>query len=68
MMYGTDKYEGKTYATRLNAIKAFENVFGTGKTSFNWFIAVNPDGRFYPVCVGERALQCGTHFHFCTTG
>lgn len=42
MMYGTDKYEGKTYATRSNA-------------------------RFYPVCVGERALQCGTHFHFCTT-
>lgn len=66
-MFGTDNYEGKTYATRENAIKAFHRVFGTEPTPFNWFIAVNIDGRFYPVCIGERALQFGTHYHFCTT-
>ena len=66
MTNGTDNFEGKTYATRDNAIKAFTKVFG-GKVGFNWFVAVNTDGRFYPLCIGQRALDAGTHFHFCTT-
>lgn len=66
MTNGTNKYEGATYATRENAIKAFVKKFGTD-VDFNWFIAVNTDGRFYPLCIGQRALNAGTHFHFCTT-
>lgn len=56
----------KTYATRENAIKAFVKKFGTA-TTFNWLIATTDDGRFFPVCIGQRALDCGTHFHFATT-
>ena len=66
MVNGTDRYDGKTYATRENAIKAFVKAFGED-VSFNWFIAVNTDGRFYPLCIGQRALDAGTHFHFSTT-
>jgi len=56
----------KTYATRDNAIKAFVKVYGTD-VSFNWTIATDATGRFFPLCIGQRALDCGTHFHFATT-
>lgn len=56
----------RTYATRENAINAFRKVYGTDP-EFNWTIATTPDGRFFPLCIGQRALAAGTHFHFATT-
>jgi urease beta subunit len=43
----------KTYATRENAV------------NLRYILSVNADGRFFPVFLGERALQAGVHFHFC---
>lgn len=57
----------KTYATRQNALKAFRAVYDETKIDFNWLIATTCDGRFFPVCIGQRALDAGTHFHFMTT-
>lgn len=55
----------RTYATRENAIKAFHKVFKGDE--FNWVIATTADGRFFPVCIGMKAVQEGSHFHFVTT-
>lgn len=64
-MNGNAQYTGVTYKTRDNAMAAFLRKYDLNP-GFNWFIAVNADGRFYPVCIGERAAQAGTHFHFLT--
>lgn len=57
----------KTYATRANAVKAVEAVFGPSEWNSDqiWYIiAALPDGRFAPVFIGERAAQRGIHFKF----
>lgn len=59
----------KTYATRENAIKAVEKKFGPRMTADNgenlfYFVHTHTDGRFFPVFVGERAVQAMVHFHF----
>ena len=59
----------KTYKTRDNAIKAVEKFFA-GKDQHKvyetqtYFIHTHEDGRFFPVFVGERAVQAMLHFHF----
>lgn len=60
------KTSTRTYASRENAVKAFHKVFGPSP-QFNWTIASTEDGRFFPLCVGERAMQAGAHFHFAVT-
>lgn len=52
----------KTYKTRENAIKAAEAKFGND--DLRYFIMTAEDGRFFPVFVGEKAVQAGVHFHF----
>jgi exoribonuclease II len=56
----------RTYATRENAIKAVTKHFGDYEFDRNqsYFIAVHSDGRFFPVFVGERAIQACIHFKF----
>jgi len=60
----------KTYATRENAVKAVERKFGPRMTypgteeNLHYFIHTHTDGRFFPVFVGERAIQAGIHFSF----
>ncbi len=56
----------KTYATRENAIKAVQKKFGDREFDKNcwYFIHTHTDGRFFPVFVGERAIQAGVHFSF----
>jgi len=55
----------KTYATADNARKAVANK---GFEGMRHFIMTNEDGRFFPVFVGEVALQNGIHFHFNVVG
>lgn len=60
----------KTYATRDNAIKAVDKVFGErvtqqGFEKIDFVIVANAEGRFFPLFLGERAIQAGMHFHFC---
>ena len=56
-----------TYATRANAIKAVEKKFGPDDKNSNitYIISITEAGRFFPVFIGERAIQAGVHFHFC---
>lgn len=57
----------KTYATEANAIKAVEKVFPkSDDNNLTYFIArtLDAEGRFFPVFLGERALQHGAHWHF----
>lgn len=54
----------KTYATRENAIKAFEKKFASADC--NYFIALTEDGRYYPVAIGVAAIRHGVNFHFNT--
>jgi hypothetical protein len=58
----------KTYATRENAIKAFEKKFG--HTNLRYIIMQHTDGRFFPAALfdGGRAMHEGVHFHFHVIG
>lgn len=56
----------KTYATRENAVKAFEKRCGNAEVRY--FIMTHTDGRFFPVAIGEKAIQQMVHFHFNVIG
>ena len=53
----------KTYATQANAIKAAQAKFGQND-ELRFIIYTTPEGRFFPVFLGEAALRAGVHFHF----
>ena len=55
----------KTYATADNARKA---VAKKGLEGFRHFIMQDERGRFFPVFVGQEAVQNGVHFHFNVVG
>lgn len=56
----------KTYKTVANAKKAAEKLLG--KTRENHRVLIATDGeRYFPVCIGEKALQDGVHFHMAVT-
>jgi hypothetical protein len=52
----------KTYATRENAIAAAEKF--TSDT-LRYIVVCTPEGRVYPVFVGETAIHEGVQFHHC---
>ena len=55
----------RTYATAENAKKAAEKkLHADTLRDVTWFIQRDEAGRFFPVFVGERALQHMVHFHF----
>lgn len=54
----------RTYATSINAIKAVEKKFGAEIDGLDYIIQTTPEGRFFPVFIGERAIQRGVHFDF----
>lgn len=59
----------KTYATQANAIKAVQAKFGPqeefASSELRYVICTTEEGRFYPVFIGQSAIQRGAHFHFC---
>ena len=55
----------KTYKTADNARKA---VLKVGLEGIRHFIMTGEDGRFFPVFVGQDAMQAGAHFHFNVVG
>ena len=58
----------KTYATRENANKAANKIYGNNET-LRFIICCNEVGRFFPVFLGEKALQAGVvHNGFCVAG
>lgn len=52
----------KTYATEENADKAVKKLLGDA--DLRYFVMPTKDGRFYPVFVGQSAIQANVHFHF----
>jgi hypothetical protein len=65
----------KTYATRENAIKAVEKkgfadevCHGGQVHQLRYIIMTHTDGRFFPLFLGETAIQAGAHFHFNVAG
>lgn len=59
----------KTYASEANAVKAVEKKFGAneelfGAAKLHYLVMQNAEGRFFPVFIGERALQEMAHVHF----
>lgn len=45
----------KTYATAASAKAAVEKA--VGGQSFRYMIVCTPEGRFYPIFIGQEALQ-----------
>ncbi|WP_297576011.1 hypothetical protein [uncultured Deefgea sp.] len=59
----------RTYATKANAIKAVEKKIGPNDMSDQtYFIAITEEGRYYPIFIGQRAIQAQLHFHFNVVG
>jgi hypothetical protein len=56
----------KTYATETNAIRAFDKIFGN--IDVRYMILRTEDNRFYPVALGEKAIQAGVHHFFHVVG
>jgi hypothetical protein len=55
----------KTYATEQNADKA---VFQKNFSDLRYFMMKNDENRFFPVFVGQEAVNRGVHFHFNVVG
>lgn len=53
----------RSYKTYANAVKAAEKLLGD--LDHRVIIASTKDGRFFPVCIGTKAIQDGVHFHMC---
>ena len=56
----------KTYKTWENARKAAEKIIGD--SDHRVIIASTPEGRFFPVAIGQKAIENGLHFDMCVTG
>jgi len=54
----------RTYATEANAVKAVEKRYPADQGPLTYFIQKTADNRYFPVFVGERAIQVMAHFHF----
>ena len=48
----------KSYATIKNLKKAVAKF-----EEYRYVVSVTEEGRFYPIFIGEEALQAGVHFH-----
>lgn len=64
------EFDVKGYATRKNAIAAVEKLFAATphRTSadVSYIISVNEAGRFYPVFIGEKAIEHSMYHYFPT--
>jgi len=59
------KFEAnKTYATEANAVKAVDKKYSNEDQSLRYFIMQTADGRFFPIFVGNKAIERGVHFDF----
>jgi|1185.fasta_scaffold387490_2 hypothetical protein len=59
----------KTYATRENAIKAVQKVYGPnndhfGSADVRYVVLQNDEGRWFPLFIGTSALDNCVHFRF----
>lgn len=56
----------RTYATEANAHRAVE---ASGYPDhLRYMLMQIPDGRWFPVSIGQDAVQCGVHWKFNVVG
>jgi len=58
----------KTYKTEANAIKAIEAVYGPVNdlnSGLRFVMMTTAEGRFFPIFIGNSAIEEGVHFNFC---
>jgi len=55
----------RTYATRERAIKAVDKSLenAEGRATLR-YIVIQQDGRWFPIFIGQNAIQFGIHFRF----
>lgn len=63
----------KTYKTVANAEKAVrdagcDELISHRNLPIRWFVTQGEDGRYFPVFIGEDAVQAGIHFKFNVIG
>lgn len=59
----------KTYATAANAVKAVEKLYpAAAQDGLTYLMMTTPEGRYFPVFLGERALNAMVQFHFHVAG
>ena len=58
-------FAAKTYKTEQNADVA---VTKAGFSDLRYFIIKSEDNRYFPVFVGQEAVQRGVHFHYNIVG
>lgn len=55
----------KTYTNEKNALRAVYNKYpADSEDGLMFIIHRNEEGRYFPIFVGERAIQAMVHFHF----
>lgn len=57
----------KTYATESNAVKAALKVYPDSIPANDGLLFITmqtPEGRWYPVFIGQKAVERMCHFHF----
>lgn len=59
----------KTYASKANVEKAIAKYPQIAENdNLRYFIEQTPEGRFFPVFVGQEAAHAGVHFVFNVIG
>ena len=59
----------KTYATKANMERAIMQHESLRSLSVRYVTMTTPDGRYYPLFLGQSAIDAGAHFvPFCTAG
>lgn len=56
----------KTYKTKENAEEAVCRL--NIPDEVRYIIVCDHDGRYYPIFIGELAIQYGVHWHFAVVG
>lgn len=58
----------RTYASEANVLRALDRAGLTRHADLRFFIMRHDDGRYFPVFVGQSAVDRGVHFHFNVIG
>jgi hypothetical protein len=60
----------KTYALKANVVRAVEKFYGPNEDHFGsadvrHVVVQGDDLRWFPIFIGQSALEKGAHHHFC---
>jgi len=58
----------KTWATKPNMERAIAKYPALSEPRIRYIAMQTPEGRYYPIFIGQSAIEAGAYFHFCTVG